>query len=202
MRRKIDVFDVIWLGWILLLVILCPFTKVEESFNMQAIHDLLTYKLNFDKYDHFQFPGVVPRTFIGSIIVASIAYPFDLIIQSLQLAGVYRQYLVRAIVGFLSWYSFLTFREGINKRFSRRAGQIATILMTCQFHLPFYMSRTLPNTFALMGGFMAMGHWLKGHPLRCLLILTATLVIFRCDLLVLLAPLTLQMLINKEVSFV
>lgn len=61
-----------------------PYTKVEESFNIQATHDILTYgvptrnaELRFKaQYDHMAFPGAVPRTFIGAFVLSGIARPF------------------------------------------------------------------------------------------------------------------------------
>jgi alpha-1,6-mannosyltransferase len=62
-----------------------PFTKVEESFNIQATHDFLTYGLPItngpDKikgfFDHMKFPGAVPRTFTGAMVLSGIATQFS-----------------------------------------------------------------------------------------------------------------------------
>jgi alpha-1,6-mannosyltransferase len=77
-------------------VLLAPYTKVEESFTLHAIHDLLFYGGHPDalrkvrnglvilsrashdshqthplsQFDHKVFPGAIQRSFVGSIIIA------------------------------------------------------------------------------------------------------------------------------------
>ncbi|KND03350.1 dolichyl-P-Man:Man(7)GlcNAc(2)-PP-dolichol alpha-1,6-mannosyltransferase [Spizellomyces punctatus DAOM BR117] len=47
-------------------LLLAPYTKVEESFHMHATHDISS-GIPLSEYDHFKFPGVVPREFYGRI---------------------------------------------------------------------------------------------------------------------------------------
>lgn len=64
-------------------LIYSPYTKVEESFNLQATHDILRYGLATANvtsslqadYDHFTFPGAVPRTFVGPLFLAGLSWP-------------------------------------------------------------------------------------------------------------------------------
>ena len=51
-------------GWAFLLgvtvlahVLAAPYTKVEESFSIQAVHDILYHRTEISAYDHNTFPG-------------------------------------------------------------------------------------------------------------------------------------------------
>ncbi|KAH0544508.1 hypothetical protein FGG08_001407 [Glutinoglossum americanum] len=81
---------------VLLHLYVAPFTKVEESFNTQATHDIITYGIPsvFDpgpqltSYDHSEFSGPVPRTFVGAVLLAGLGRP---VIWLLGLVGGQRQ---------------------------------------------------------------------------------------------------------------
>jgi hypothetical protein len=59
------------------------------------------------------------------------------------------QYLVRGLLGFYVWACFKVFREQVSRRYGQDVGLSLVLITACQFHLPFYMTRTLPNVFAL-----------------------------------------------------
>jgi alpha-1,6-mannosyltransferase len=214
--KTLLLFSVVFYVW------LCPYTKVEESFNIQATHDLLflrnvaesaqisfataaisnhDFKKYLTDFDHLEFPGVVPRTFLGSIFLAMVSMPIKAVLDLSDFPKMLSQYSVRLSLGVCSWMSFTLFSDAVSRRFGPRAGSLACILASMQFHIPFYMSRTLPNTFALIGCLIAYSIWLNGRGLRALLVITVTMMTFRCDLLLLLAPLTLQLLLCREVPF-
>jgi alpha-1,6-mannosyltransferase len=60
--------------------------------------------------------------------------------------------LVRAVLGICSLASFRLFRRGVRQKCGPTVADFLSIITMTQFHLMFYMSRPLPNIFALILG--------------------------------------------------
>jgi alpha-1,6-mannosyltransferase len=128
-----------------------PYTKVEESFNIQAVHDLLSYTpfrpLSTQSFDHFSFPGAVPRTFVGASLLATLSKPIIYILGTKH-SVFYPQLIVRGVLGLLNAAALLRYKNGLERAFGRDVGRWWTLLIGSGFHVVFYASRTLPNMFA------------------------------------------------------
>ncbi|OBZ66289.1 putative Dol-P-Man:Man(7)GlcNAc(2)-PP-Dol alpha-1,6-mannosyltransferase [Grifola frondosa] len=178
-------------------VSLAPYTKVEESFNLHAVHDLLMYGLDpnaLENYDHFIFPGAVPRTFVGSIALASLSYPIIQVASLLEFVSdkADLQVIVRLVLATLNAIGFCLLRRAVSRRFGRPTSVFFVLLTCTQFHLPFWMGRTLPNMFALFPVNLAMYFLLnrgsnsnrpsKSSVHSAIALLTFTAVVFRWPL--------------------
>ena len=59
---------------------------------------------------------------------------------------------VRMVLASANAVGLIALRRGVSRRFGRPTGFMFVLLTITQFHLPFWMGRTLPNMFALLPG--------------------------------------------------
>ncbi|KAI9000476.1 Alg9-like mannosyltransferase family-domain-containing protein [Trametes punicea] len=197
-------------------VSLAPYTKVEESFNLHATHDVLMYGIrrqSLDNYDHFVFPGAVPRTFIGSILLAWISrVGIRVALMATNFSDKMDvQVLVRLLLTSINASGLCLVRRAVSRRFGGPTGVLFVIFTCTQFHLPFWMGRTLPNMFALFPANVAIYFLVdraansarpsRKNVHRAIALLTFATIVFRAELILLLGPLVLQALIRRYTTF-
>jgi alpha-1,6-mannosyltransferase len=164
-------------------ILLCPFTKVEESFNLQAIHDLFIHKLNTTAYDHNEFSGVVSRSFIGPLIVTSVSWPLTIITLKITNNLFFGQLVARYTLFILVLTGLFHFTSSLRVAFRNANIEKLTLIITAvQFHFIFYASRTLPNTFALIFFLHATSFWLKNKQIPFIWLSALSIIIFRSEL--------------------
>ncbi|PYI18369.1 putative alpha-1,6-mannosyltransferase subunit [Aspergillus japonicus CBS 114.51] len=200
---------------ILLHLVVAPYTKVEESFHIQAIHDILAYGIPTSNvsetlradYDHFTFPGAVPRTFVGAALLAGLARPFIWLQHSVD-----RQLLARAILGLFNAASLLSFAGGLRRTAGKTTAIWYLLFQSSQFHVLYYASRTLSNMFAFGMTTLALRYLLSEPSLStaayrrrsrlALCLLTAAGIIFRSELAIFLATNTIFLFATRRISVV
>ncbi|OQR73632.1 putative Dol-P-Man:Man(7)GlcNAc(2)-PP-Dol alpha-1 [Tropilaelaps mercedesae] len=177
--------------WVLFLaavihIVICPFTKVEESFNLQAIHDVLFHRSNLTNYDHLEFSGVVPRTFLGPLLIAGLSAPAVFICRLIGLEKIVSLFLVRFALALSVTVAYRRFVLSVQRAFGTATGIWLVLVQASQFHLVFYMSRTLPNTFALTFVLLCFAFWIDQDHFRLTLCIAFVVVVFRVELVTLL----------------
>lgn len=157
-------------GLVVFHLLLSPYTKVEESFNIQAVHDILNHGIYprevLQNYDHTEFPGVVPRTFVGSLLIAGgvslvdYVYSFftgNSFVTDRDMGQLHVQVVARALLGLANVFGIVLIRRSLDKILtptnihghSRSLGFFYILMFISQFHIIFYATRTLPNFVVL-----------------------------------------------------
>src|SRR5258706_9046479 len=130
---------------------------------------------------------------------------------------------VRLILAGCNAASLCTIRRPLQMRFGRTAGVFFTLLTCSQFHLMFWMGRTLPNMFALFPGVslrftpdnpslniicasvnLALSRLLHrpSSLTPALGLLTFTAILFRAEVALLLMPLAIVVLYRRQVRVI
>lgn len=186
---------------VLTYLVVAPFTKVEESFNTQAMHDMLFHGTHLDRYDHVKFPGAVPRTFVGSAAVAAVA---RVVMLFRRFSKPQVQTLCRGVLGVANATALLRFKTAVQRTYGPRRGTVVGrwfVLMTLgQFHILYYASRPLPNMFAFPLVLYAYSALLLSNYARCVAVLAGTACVFRSELLLLCGSIALLLLYYRKLS--
>ena len=201
----------------------CPYTKVEESFAIQATHDLYYHGIRpairhrllqtsndmeedyiSPLYDHLQYPGVVPRSFAGPLALAGFTYLIANSFVGTTLDPFTLQCVARFGLMLFVLHALYRLGRSISSRFSSTTSETVgtwfLLLCACQFHIPYYSSRTLPNTFALGLIVHAYTEWFRGRPYMACWILVFCAAVVRCDTIILLGTIGLSMLLQGEMT--
>lgn len=74
---------------------------------------------------------------------------------------------VLLLQGLVCWLAMCRVQQALRNQYGSTCAKAFMIVTAMQFHLPFYMSRTLPNTFALAVLGLAIADWIEAkHPRR------------------------------------
>ncbi|BFF90845.1 probable Dol-P-Man:Man(7)GlcNAc(2)-PP-Dol alpha-1-6-mannosyltransferase [Drosophila madeirensis] len=177
-----------------------PFTKVEESFNLQAMHDILYLRSNFTQYDHHEYPGVVPRTFIGPLVVSMLSAPFVLLFETLRLNKFWAQYVVRLVLAGAISVAWNNLRQAVTKIYGVEVRLWFTAITITQFHFMFYMTRPLPNIFALPMVLYAIAFWMRDQQKPFIICSGISILVFRSELALFLGILLAINLLQRRLS--
>ncbi|KAH8112732.1 alpha-1,6-mannosyltransferase subunit [Phellopilus nigrolimitatus] len=168
-------------------VLLTPFTKVEESFNLHATHDVLMYGVgapSLAHYDHFAFPGAVPRSFLGSVLLAWCTAPDIRLFKYFDAISTKSDLLicVRLVLATLNAIGLCILRRAVSKRF----GFSTALNLAYSCILSRAPNGTRPSQQSVI---------------TAVSLLTFTAVVYRAEILLLLGPLVLQSLLARWISF-
>ncbi|KAJ9098442.1 hypothetical protein QFC20_005961 [Naganishia adeliensis] len=189
-----------------------PYTKVEESFTLHAVRDLLLHGRRIEQYDHLRHPGPLPRSFLPPLLLAGLSKP---LVTVLNVFAPIRnpmvdQLLIRLILGLLNAYALTRVAKSLQKAFGKTEARVWVGFVGTGFHVVWWAGRTVPNMVAMVGATLALSYLIdafapstlpthrKRHIIRATTLLALTASIVRAETALLLAGVILALFIKES----
>ncbi|KRX84194.1 Spliceosome RNA helicase DDX39B [Trichinella sp. T6] len=138
-------------------------------------------------YDHNYFPGVVPRTFIGALLLSVAVYPFYILAQLFDLSKFWLLIATRCTLTTGVYIAYYKLLKSASRVCSLAGAYNMALFGAFQFHFTFYSSRTLPNTFALIFVLLTLSKLLDEDYKKAIFFGAFTVVVFRSETAILFA---------------
>ena len=109
---------------------------------------------------------------------------------------------MRSVLGFLVISALVKFQSSLKDKFGSNLANFHLLITLSQFHLIFYSSRTLPNTFALIFVLHAMHYRVRRKYTLFILTSGIAALIFRGETIILLGFFALyDLVVTKKLTF-
>ncbi len=127
--------------------------------------------------------------------------PLKFIVRALGLPKLAVLICLRLLLGSAAVAALARLQNSVSTTLGADVATWMLIITALQFHLPFYLSRTLPNTLATVITTVGLADWIQGkRPYRALILLTSAAIIFRCDAIMLAGLVGLHLLASRKVT--
>ena len=209
------------------LILLAPYSNYDESFNVNALHDIINIGLDkIDSFDHMKYPDMPKKTSLPIIFLSlpaiyipetckNISNFLSLLLISINnllptsISKLYNKdelsilltdtkilqlLFVRLLMSIISSFSILSLRKTIDHSCSQNSKFIGVWFSLFYYPLPhmmFYISRFVPHFVCLPLLNFAISMFISGDISRSLIVFTFIGIVFRVEILLFTAVLTI-----------
>ena len=125
----IDRWDLCFFLSFVSVIFICPYTRSDENYIMQAVHDMVVHKYDIDQYDHLRYPEEVKKTGLGALGLGFMIFPYFYLMTALGFSIEVGMYLTRIALGIMNFASIFTLRKSVRKVYGKKFAHILMMLM-------------------------------------------------------------------------